>query len=356
MPKTLRARQPLDEKEERLVRKLALSFFALLIIIVALVLLAVLVQPQHTRVTSSLLPGQQIWKNNVSSFLFGTNDTQEWIANNVETSPAIQQALKGAHFTLMRTFFFAKSLADGRPTSDAEIDQRLKAIENSGMTCLGVLEPILDPTFVKHVVSYVANRCDIYEFGNEPDNNGLSMQQYIQDWNSLIPQLRQINPNAKFIGPVVADYTQVRPFLTGVKASGVLPDAISFHWYPCGENDSSSDCLAKVDTFAQVTSQVKGWVRDILGRDLPVGITEWNYDADNPPALYGDDPAFSAQFTTSALHFMMQAGLDFANQFDAASGAGLGKLDMFDVRTNRPKPQYDAIKSLIDQYRPGGSS
>jgi hypothetical protein len=34
----------------------------------------------------------------------------------------------------------------------------------------------------------------------------------------------------------------------------------------------------------------------------------------------------------------------------------MGKLDMFDVRTNRPKPQYDAIRSLIDQYRPGGSS
>ena len=256
----------------------------------------------------------------------------------------------------MRTFFFDKSLLDGHPTTDAEIEQRLKTVENSGMTCLGILEPILNPTFVKHVVAYTGNRCNLYEFGNEPDNNGLSMQQYIQHWNSLIPQLRQINPNAKFIGPVVADYEQVRPFLTGVKASGVLPDAISFHWYPCGENDPMGDCLAKVDTFAQVTSQVKVWVRDILGRDLPVGITEWNYDADNPPALYGDDPAFIAQFTTSALHFMLQAGLDFANQFDAASGAGLGKLDMFDVRTNRPKPQYDAMKHFIDHYRPGGSS
>jgi hypothetical protein len=110
-----------------------------------------------------------------------------------------------------------------------------------------------------------------------------------------------------------------------------------------------------VDTFAQVTSQVKGWVRDILGRDLPVGITEWNYNADNPPALYGDDPTFMTNFTTSALRSMIGAGLDFANQFDVASGAGFGKLDMFDARTNRPKPQYDAIKGLINQYRSGGS-
>src|SRR5271157_5435467 len=92
----------------------------------------------------SSLPGQQLWKEGISSFLFGTNDTQEWYSNNVETSPTIQQSLKDAHFTLMRTFFFDKSLADGHPTSDAEIEQRLKTIENSGMACLGVLHNIFD--------------------------------------------------------------------------------------------------------------------------------------------------------------------------------------------------------------------
>src|SRR2546430_1403482 len=181
--------------------------------------------------SAQALPGLQIWKQGVSSFLFGANDTQEWTANNVETSPAIQQALKDAHFTLMRTFFFDKSLLDGHPTTDAEIEQRLKTIENSGMTCLGVLEPVLDPAFIKHVVGYAGKRCNLYEYGNEPDNNGLTMQQYVQNWNNFIPQLRKINPSAKFIGPTVADYTQVQNFLSGVKASGVLPDAVSFHWY-----------------------------------------------------------------------------------------------------------------------------
>lgn len=311
---------------------------------------------QNDAVTTSLLPGQQMWKNGVSSFLFGTNDTQEWTANNVETSPTIQQALKNARFTLMRTFFFDKSLLDGHQTSDAEIEQRLKTIENSGMICLGVLASVLNPTFVKHVVAYAGKRCNMYELGNEPDNSDdITMQQYIQNWNSLIPQLRKINPQAKFIGPVVADFTEVKDFLIGVKASGVFPDAISFHWYPCGGNDTSSACLAKVSTFAQVTTEVKGWVKGAFGKDLPVGITEWNYNADNPPASYGNDPKFITEFTTSALHFMMQAGLNFANQFDAASGAGLGGLDMFDIQTNKPKPQYTAIKNLIQQFLPATS-
>ncbi len=256
----------------------------------------------------------------------------------------------------MRTFFFDKSLLDGHPTTDAEIDQRLRTIENSGMICLGVLEPILDPTFIKHVVTYAGNRCNIYEFANEADTVGMSMQQYVQIWNTLIPQLRKINPHAKFSGPVVADYTQVQPFLVGVKASGILPDAISFHWYPCGADDSRSSCLTKVGTFAQVTTQVKGWVREVLGHNVPVGITEWNYNADNPPAPYGQDPTFMKQFSTSALDSMIQAGLDFANQFDAASDAGSGGLDMFDITTGQPKPQYFAIKGLIDHYISAGVS
>lgn len=308
---------------------------------------------QYIPESPSLLPGQQIWKNGVSSYLFGTNDTQEWVANNVETNPTLQHALNNAHFTLMRTFFFDKSLLDGHPTADAEIEQRLKTVENSGMNCLGVLESVYDPAFVKHVVAYAGNRCDLYEFGNEPDNSSqLNMQEYIQDWNSLVPQLRKINPHAKFIGPAVADYTQVLVFLDNVKASGVLPDAISFHWYPCVGSDTASSCLAKTSTFEQVTTQVKEWVQNILGQNLPVGITEWNYNADNPPASYGQDPMFITQFSISALDSMIRSGLDFANQFDAASGAGSGGLDMFDFTTGQPKPQYYAIKGLVDRYMP----
>lgn len=341
---------------------LALMIFSLLIIIVSRVVASPTTLGLMPREKTgqppvappALLPGQQRWKDNVSSFLFGTNDTQEWVSNNIETNASMQQALKDAHFTVMRTFFFDRSLLDKHPTTDAEIDQRLRTIENSNMICLGVLEPIENPTFIEHVVSYAGSRCNLYEFGNEPDKQ--SMSDYIQVWNNLVPKLRQINPAAKFIGPVVADYTQVQPFLTAVKASGVMPDAISFHWYPCGLEDSSTSCLAKISTFTRVTEQVRAWVTNTLGVNLPVGISEWNYNADNPPTAYGSDPTFMTQFTTSALRAMIQANLDFANQFDVASGAGQGGLDMIDTRTGRPKPQYAALKNFIAQYWPGGSS
>jgi Glycosyl hydrolases family 39 len=304
---------------------------------------------------STVLPGQQIWKQGVSSFLFGTNDTQEWYDQNVETSTEIQQSLKNAHLTLMRTFFFDKSLADGHPTTDAEIEQRLVTIEKSSMTCLGVLQNIFDVEFDKHVVTYAGNRCQLYEFGNEPDYNGISVDSYLKQWNSVIPLLRQINPRAKFIGPVASTADYIQGFLTGVQTSHVLPDAISFHWYACYQN-TEADCLSRADTASQETEGVRTLVKNILGKDLPIGITEWNFDPGNPPPAYGDNNNFITSFTNAALQSMIKSGVTFACQFDAASYAGYGHLDMFNVQNNMPKAQYYAIKSIIAQYRPSHSS
>ncbi len=140
-------------------------------------------------------------------------------------------------------------------------------------------------------------------------------------------------------------------FLEGVKTSHVLPNAVSFHWYPC-DHDTQQSCLNKADGYQQVAQKVYGLVHDILGKVLPVGITEWNYDPGNPPPSYGDNRAFITKFSTRALTSMVQGGVAFACQFDAASYSGYGRLDMFSIDTGRPKPQYYAIKSVIAQYRP----
>jgi len=330
------------------------------------------VVPASTQIaTIPLLPGQQIWKNGVSSSLFGTNDTQSWdLQDNIETDPyhIIQPSLKSAHFTLMRSFFFAHSLYDGHQTTDDELDQRIRTIQQSGMTCLGVLQDIKTDygiRFAKHVVAYLGSKCNMYEIGNEPDAAGIPVEIYLQVWKSLVPQLRALNPDAKFGGPVSYNYQgnnctytngqaycYMRKFLQGAKASGVLPDFTTFHWYPCW-NDTKASCLAKAATYATVTQEVKGWVASDLGKRVPVGITEWNMDPGSNHML-GDDPAFMYQFTRQALSAMIQAKLDFANQFDAQNAGGYGALDMFDVTNkDQPKAQFNAIRDLIKQYYPG---
>jgi Glycosyl hydrolase catalytic core len=298
------------------------------------------------------LPGQQIWKQGVSSYLFGTNDTYEWADNNnnIETQPKFQQALRDGGFTLMRSFIRDKS-------SDEDIETRIQTIEKSGAQCLAVITNVLNTSFDEHLVSYLGNRCLLYEFGNEPDlSDKISFDRYLQQWNKLIPLLRKINPNAKFIGPVTSnDQGNKNPnfmhdFLEGVKASGVLPDAVSFHWYPC-DTDSEETCLSKASSYGTVASGVEAQVQAILGKTLPIGITEWNYDPNNPPPSYGDKADFITKFSTAAMSSMIGAGVTFACQFDAGSDAGYGRLDMFDTTNNNIKPQYYAIKSIIDQYK-----
>ena len=291
----------------------------------------------QTSVTTArpVLPGQKIWKRNASSFLFGTNDTYEWSPNNIQTQPKIQQALRNAGFTLIRTFFPDKA-------SDATINQRVQTIENSGAQCLGVITNIFNTSFNEHLINLLGSRCQLYEFGNESDLNGVSIQSYLQQWNKEIPQLRQINSTAKFIGPVTyndqGNHGYMKSFLEGVATSKVLPDAVSFHWYPCYQ-DTEESCLGKADTYSQVAQGVRSLVHSILGKDLPVGISEWNYDPGNPPPAYGDDQKFINEFTTAALQSMIQGGVAFACQFDAASYSGYGRLDMFDLKTHKTKAQ-----------------
>ncbi len=294
------------------------------------------------------LPGQEVWKDNASSFLFGTNDTYEWSQKNIQTESSIQDALRLAGVTLIRSFFPDNA-------SDEDIEKRMHTIENSGAKCLGVITNISNTTFNEHLVKYLGKRCQMYEFGNESDYNNITLDSYLKQWNSDIPLLRKDNPDAIFIGPVTynneGNHNFMQGFLEGVKSSQVLPDAVSFHWYPCYE-DSRESCLQKAHSYSQVAQGVHTLIRTTLGKDLPVGITEWNYDPGNPPPPYGDDKDFITQYSRDALDSMVQGDVAFACQFDAASYSGYGRLDMFDVDTNQPKPQYYALKDAIAKYRP----
>jgi hypothetical protein len=303
------------------------------------------------------------------SYLFGTNDTLSWnLANNVDTMPQIQQAMKAAHLTLIRTFFFEHSLYDGHATTDAEIDQRLATIQNSGMVCMGELATKNSMAWDEHVVKYAGNRCLLYEFMNEPDYEGYRANGYLKAWNSEIPRLRAINPHALFGGP--ATYTAQGNFwrytptstscfmedvLRGAGASGVYPDFVTFHWYPC-YHDNESGRLAKAATYGDEVQEVRGWVRSDLGRSVPVGITEWNFDPGSPPPASDDKTSFIRSFTTQALHAMAQAGLSFACQFDAANAGGYGHLDMFDIANGgAAKSQMLAMAAYSKSIYPGGA-
>lgn len=293
-----------------------------------------------------LLPGQTTWKNGASSLLFGTNDDDEYYPNNLVTQPLFQRALKSAGVTLIRTF-----LHD--PMTDAEINQKVQMVENVGAQCLIVLPKINDLAFNTHAVQVIGDRCLMYDFGNEPDWSDISVDTYSKAWITEIPALRKVNPHALFFGPVISyPHTGfLRDFLTQAKAANVLPDAISFHWYTCYQ-DPEARCLQRATMLYANIEDVRNSVRGILGKDLPIGVDEWNFDPSGPPPAYGSTDSFLSQFTPLIFSQLVKAHVAYACQFDAASFAGYGGLDMFDVKTNQPKPMYYELSKQIATYKP----
>jgi hypothetical protein len=293
------------------------------------------------------LPGQ-VFINGVSNYIFGSHIGTDYAANTIRNTPAIQAKAKEAGITLLRC-----SIPQG--STDAYIDQTASACAACGADMLVILTKNGDKPWNQHLVSYLGNRCKLYEFGNEPDLGGVSWQTYLSRWNQEIPGLRQINPNAAFIGPALGVFgnreSYLKPWLQGCLSSGVLPDGISFHIYPCTGQGSSSVCSTKSGNFKNDAATMNALVTGVLGHTLPLCLTEWNIDANNPPQSYTQDSAYVDAWYQQAIDAMVQGGYAICNQFSFASYSANGKLDL--VNTQSPyniRAGYTTLKTKITQY------
>ena len=317
-----------------------------------------------------LLPGETLW-HGIPSMLWGTNDTQNWDAEkNLITIPAIQQQAKADHLALIRTWLFENDLVTNQPVTDAYQRSKVQAAQNTGAKLLCELPTGNSMAYDEHMVKLFAGKCSYYEFMNEPDNEQVPVATYIQKWSSEIPRLRAIDPNALFGGPAATtpQYSQctyatdntvcyMQKALQGMALSKVLPDFVTFHWYPCWE-ESADSCMAKADSYGDQVTMVRGWMTQYFGAAgarIPIGVTEWNADPSAPMPDYTKDACWIAQYSVTALKSMARAGASFANQFDLANTGGYGSDDMVDVTKNgAAKPQYVALLRLMESVSPYG--
>lgn len=299
-----------------------------------------LLNAQIARGVTPTLPGQQIWQNGISSYLFGTNEVA-WDPMAL-SNPAIMAAVKAAGVPLIRV-----------PLTASDADQRVSLIEQSGAQCLGILS-WHNPSDAVKVVQMLGNRCQLYEFGNEPS----SLSSYITTWNATISALRQANPNAKFIGPVLAspDAQGIQTFLSAVKSNP--PDVVSWHMYPCTNQTLQSCQAGNHINFSKHTQEIGAVIQSVMGHELPQAITEYNFDWQDGKTP-NHDSATMQPFMTQALNDMIQAtqyGLVMANEYDLGGRAGAGTLDMLDPSSGAPLAQFSVLSQFIAQYRAGASA
>lgn len=243
-----------------------------------------------------------------SPLLFGTNLGLFNSNDQFLTSDATRQMMQQMHVRMVRI----------PVRSNLPLDLTVQAaqdVKDIGAVPLIVLEgmrntqPLQADTQVIEAMNRIFGSSVVYyEFGNEDDWNGLPIDRYTAGWNQIIPQLKKLAFNGKFVGPVSYEYSH-NNLTTFLRGANPRPDAISWHEYTCSWKDPAALCLSSINKWSRHISDARTVMQATLGTTLPIMITEWNYAADQsiqsngqpyPDNKYNND-AFMTQWTTQAL-------------------------------------------------------
>jgi hypothetical protein len=258
-----------------------------------------------------------------STMLLGTNLNIQDSSDQVFTSSATRTALQKMHVGLFRI-----PTRDGQ--SDSIVTQAAQITKSMGAAPLVILQGDKatsdaldnDTRIIKIMNSIFGNGVVYYEYGNEQDFfYKLEPKDYTASWNRLIPQLKKLALNGRFIGPVNYQYngTYLQYFLQNAQPR---PDAVSWHEYTCASDWSNDICMSHLDNWTVHFNNARGIMNSTIGTSLPIMITEWNYTA-NPVSGDGksDNDSFMSAWTTKALQTFAANGIFAAAQYSCTEYA-----------------------------------
>jgi uncharacterized protein (TIGR03437 family) len=203
-------------------------------------------------------------------------------------------------------------------------------------------------TFFQSPNSYAVTWWGIF---NEPNGNGVSPQQYVDLYNTVVPAMAQADPSIKFLAVELSDYaTQAETYLPAFVSGVTAPvDVLATHFYSsCNQRDSDAQVFSTVPSFVSevnnIYSQMAGNPR-LAG--VPVWVTENNVNADydsgngmsacNPGQTYVTDQRGSSAF------FAAWRSLVFASLGEAGTQA----LYHWSFGTD---PQFGEVDSAANPY------
>jgi hypothetical protein len=276
---------------------------------------------------------------NASPLLFGTNLGLFTSNDQVVTSASTRALMQQIHIRIVRI------PARMHLSNDVEI-QAMQAVKGIGAVPLIVLAGVRDPQVLADDIRFIQDANGIfgnsnvyYEFGNEDDWNGVTIERYTQGWNTYIPQFKHLALNGKFIGPVSYqyDHNNLTTFLQGANPR---PDAISWHEYTCSYREPTANCLKNLDHWSTHITDGRAVMQATLGTELPIMITEWNYAADQSTQHNGlpyddgkyNNASFITAWTTKAMD-ILAANRVFASMQYSVTNTALPLIDGHDALT-----------------------
>lgn len=180
--------------------------------------------------------------------------------------------------------------------------------------------------------------------GNEPDQlinpdtgKPFTVAEYVNDFIQFSTMMHQNNPTIQVFGPEISQFYGVgvgprdplgqlwmENFLKGVGAYEKahpelkfhLLDGVSFHLYPTSDaNKAPAVLLSSTDEWDYLLPPLRQLVRQNLGRDAPIAITEINSNPTKQVASRG----ITALWWADTLGSLMDQGMEFV-AFFAAEG------------------------------------
>lgn len=300
--------------------------------------------------------------HSVSPLIFGTNMSLFASAKTDQMldSPAAQQALQQIHVRIIRM-----PVRPGVPESlEIKAAQAIKKIGAVPLVILNgplVSDPLsVDLRVVQDMKQVFGNTTVYYEFGNEEDLQGVPMRRYTDSWNTIIPQLKRIDPHAHFIGPVSYHYN--RDNLTAfLQQANPSPDEVSWHEYVCTSTSMPDPCISGIDAWSDHIRDARATMQKTIATVLPIMITEWNYAPDLNVLPNGqvttndnkhDNAAFMNAWTTKALQ-TLAANRVFASMQYAATNTPIPLIGLNNNITAQGAAFQHAYQQIIiDKQEP----
>jgi hypothetical protein len=256
-----------------------------------------------------------------SPLLFGTNLSLMDEHDQVLTSAPTRALLQQLHPRSIRM-----PLHTGLPESieiqAAQVIKQLGAMPIVNLRGALDVDALTDDRQVIQDMNKVfGNETVYYEYGNEDDLLGVSADRYTTSWNAIVPLLKVLAPNGRFVGPVTYHYDSgyLKTFLQRAQP---LPDAVSWHEYTCTRADSQATCLAGIADWSKHISNARSVMQAVIGKELPIMITEWSYA---PDAQANDgksnDTAFMSTWTQKAFQTLVANHVFAAMQYSCTNSA-----------------------------------
>ncbi len=327
---------------------------SILTLLILVLLSACGTSPSPTPIPDALFVDPRMDLGPISPYLFGTNyGPMQAVA--LDVMPLVEEA----GFKALR--FPGGAWTDTMDMQSFQIDmlmtfaKQVDAMPTISVRLLGG-EPETAAELVRYTNVEKKYGVTYWSIGNEPNiftqmgyaDYDYTIENLNQEWRAIALAMKEADPTIKLMGPELSQWNDSyettpkdsagRDWMTEfLKANGDLVDVVTVHRYPMYSPNNPVTVQALRENTQKWLGEVeylRGLVKEITGRDLPLAITELNSD----PSIVqlqdaSPDSFYNAIWYADVLGQMMNADVFMVNQWVLSQRTtGLGLLQGTTVR------------------------